>query len=153
MTTSQIITGAVAGAVLGGITTAAVCAMKTKKAESEDLGVENVDYLLADSQLSELVSRFRVLSYHSDELNQLYVDMVKSCNGLIECYMNPQMNKTKGALQFKANRFASAAKNNAIKLCKLSFSKHKDERSHELLREIDNLEGFCNNHLHNLMIE
>jgi hypothetical protein len=137
---------------MGGVISSIIDAMQTKRAESEDIGVEGLEYLAADGQLNEMVSRFRPLSEHSAELRTMYIQLAQNCNDLIKCYMNPQENKTKGALQFKANRLAFSAKNSAIKLCKQAFARYKDARSHELLREIDNLEGLCNNHLHNLMI-
>lgn len=152
MSHMNVVYGAMAGAAIGGLLTAAFGAMEDKKHASQNLGVDNIEFLLADSQLSELLSRFKPLSKHSAELLDLYNNMVTSCNELIKIYVNPGEHNSKGAMHFKANRLATRAKNNAISLCKLSFSKYKDETSPELLREIDNLEGLCNNHLHNIMI-
>ena len=148
----KVVYGSLAGAVIGGVLTAAFGAMEDKRSASQNLGVDNVDYLLADAQLSELVSRFKILSTHSDELKGFYEVLVSSCNDLIKIYVNPDEHRQKGAMQFKANRLATKAKSSAMSLCKLAFSKYKDENAPELLREIDNLEGLCNNHLHNLMI-
>lgn len=152
MAFQQIASGAFMGAIAGGLVGAAYHAMQTRKSSAENLGLE-ANYLHSDMQLAELVSRFRHLGNHSKDLETLYNTLVTSCDGLLKCYVDSSVYKTKGALQFKANRLAYAAKEAATSLCRRAFKEFQDESSHELLREIKNLEGLCNNHLHNIMLE
>ena len=149
MALSKIFSGATIGALLGGTGAAILYAMESKKAAANNLGID-ADYLQSDAQLSELISRFQQLGTNKD-LEFLYKKIVSSADGLLKCYIDAPESKSKGALQFKANRLSYSTVQAAQQLCKKSFAQG-NETAAELTREISNLEGMLNNHLHNMMI-
>lgn len=149
MTWSKIASGAAIGALIGGTGALVLGAMESRKASAGDLGVE-AEYLQGDFQLCELVSRFKPLATDK-ELQHLYKRIVTSADGLLKCYVDATTYKSKGSLQFKANRLSYATMQAATQLCKKSFASG-NESAADLTREIPNLEGLLNNHLHNLML-
>lgn len=150
MNWEYITSGAFVGLLGGGVVGFAMSEMKKKEEEGNNVG--NVSNLQADSQLAELVSRFKPLAKHEPEMQTLYDSLVESCDKVLECYLLASESQSRGAIQFKANRHAYAAKQNANKLCKKAFSEYKDQLGPELQNEVSNIEALLNNHLHNMLI-
>lgn len=149
MALSKVVPGILIGGFLGGTGAAVLYAMESRKVSADNLGIE-ASFLQSDYQLSELISRYRCLATDKN-LEHLYKKVVTSADGLLKCYVEASESKTKGALEFKANRLSYATVQAANQLCKQSFARG-NENAPELVRELQNLEGFLNNHLHNMML-
>ena len=54
---------------------------------------------------------------------------------------------------FRANRAMGEALSEGRALCRKATSQFRHESAGELLRDLESLEGLCNNHLHNFLLE
>ena len=144
------IKGVIVGGLIGGALSFFSSMMKIKEQTAnkldENMGFETL-WLKADTELCEVVSRYREIAGYGEESFQLYVNVVKNCDQLVELVHNDSR-KTRA---IHANRCFVAAKTSATALCRLAISKGSD-RAHELLRDIDLLNDLLNNHLHNIMV-
>lgn len=142
--------GVAVGAIIGGFLSFCSSVMKQRQnsanALDENIGFETL-WLKADSQLSELVSRYKELSGYGGDAFNLYVSIVRNSDRLLELVHND--NSQTRAIH--ANRCFTSAKTSAMALCRLAISKGSD-RAHELMRDVDVLHDLLNVHLHNIMI-
>lgn len=146
-----IVSGAIAGAAVGGVLTWAVQSMQARKESAKNLGAETV-YLQRDMQLAELISRFRPLSKHSREMEELYLAMVVACDEVVKHHAEKAAGQAGKTVEIMANRQVSAAVKKAKALCKQGFQRYNDPLAPVLTIEIENVEGLLHNHLYNIML-
>jgi len=149
MAAHAALSGAALGALIGAAWSSASYLLAARRAAAEQV-LGEAPHLQRDLQLSELISRFRPLGAHSGELRLVYARLVDSCDRLLRCHDAPGARR--GSTPFKANRLAYQAKAAAVELCERAFAEYRDDSAPAMLREIENLEGLTNNHLHNIML-
>ena len=144
------IKGVIIGGIIGGTLSFFSSMMKVKQQTAnrldENMGFET-NWLKADTELCEVVSRYREITGYGDESVQLYKNVVKNCDQLVELVYDD----TRKTRAIHANRCFVAAKTSATALCRFAIAKGS-ERAQELLRDIDLLNDLLNNHLHNIMV-
>lgn len=144
------IKGVIIGGIIGGTLSFFSSMMKAKEQTAskldENMGFETL-WLKADTELCEVVSRYKEIAVYGEESLQLYKSIVKNCDQLVELVHSD----TRSTRAIHANRCLVAAKTSSTALCRLAIGKGS-ERAHELLRDIDLLNDLLNVHLHNVML-
>lgn len=145
----EVIEDALRGALVGAAGGAMLCALsnaaRRRTAAARDIGVE-VTFLRKNPYLLDMVARFQPLA-QCGETRPLYEAMARAADDLM-CICETGR---RGA-GVRANRAACAVKAKAVALCRLTLSKHDDERATELMGDVEALEGLCNDSLHNLLL-
>ena len=146
-TPEAMMQGALIGAVAGSFFAGLSAMMRQRDDDAKDLGV-TVKHLPSDPLLMEVLSRYKPLAKHSEDMRTTFHIAVTSADEMLRL-----RREGGGANAIRANRAMSRMITMARKLCRDGLAIHKDESSAELMRDVGMIESLSQQHLHNLMLD